>query len=388
MASQGNDKNVKLTASCLCKNHQFTTSVPSSTLPLQAWTCHCTSCRHITGALYTHDALWPGPTSDVTGSDLSAYQMTKNVALLFCGKCSTPMFWWERFEGQEECLDVLIGALEAEGREGKEVVRTVRNAYVGDTGDGGAALWLRSLAEGQEDIPTWKGKANESELLDPDWHMTPVKGKVEDPDEIPIVCHCRGVNLVLRRGDADFADMKREDLPFFVDPSDHKLLASFDACGSCRKSFGVNVMNWTFTLLKHIAFADRTPFPTTTLQLKDESSGEDRDERFGTLSYYKSSPDVQRYFCSRCSASVFYAVDDRPDMVDLAVGLLDSPDGARAESRLAWALGPPVTWKKEAKGQWREEFVAKLEGNTEAWRIRTGKEKIWLRADKERAAGS
>jgi hypothetical protein len=323
----------------------------------------------------------------ITSDGLSLYQMTKNVALLFCGQCSSPMFWWERFEGQPEVLDVLIGALE--GPENVELVSTVKHAFIDDTIDGGAAPWLRTMAPGQDSIPTWRAQAKTSELLDPKWHVSQAKVQERGPDEIPIVCHCQGVNLVLRRGDADFASRKREDLPFFVDPNDHKLLASFDGCNSCRKSFGINVMNWTFTLLKHIAFADTSQgndFPPTTIELKDAVSQQTRDERLGTLAFYASSPDVQRYFCSRCSASVFYAVDDRPEMVDLSVGLLDSPDGARAESRLTWALGPPITWKKDAKGTWREGFVATLEENTEAWRVATGREKLWLRADKERSA--
>ncbi|KAK0386907.1 hypothetical protein NLU13_5220 [Sarocladium strictum] len=386
MSTADSEGEIQLTASCLCQNHVFTTMVPLCSLPLEASTCHCTSCRRVSGALYTHDAAWPGPLEAVTGDGLSLYQMTKNVALLFCGRCSSPMFWWERYEGRPEALDVLVGALEGPGD--VQLIKTVRHAFIGDTVDGGAAPWLRTMGSGQEDIPMWMGKAGQSELLGPTWHTSHSKVSEPGPDEIPVACHCRGVNLVLRRGDAEFASRKREDLPFFVDPKDHQLLASFDACNSCRKSFGISVMNWTFTLLEHIAFADAsagTPFPTTTPELKAALSGQDRDERFGTLAYYASSPDVQRYFCSRCSASVFYAVDDRPQMVDLGIGLLDSPDGARAESRLAWALGPPVTWKGDAAGTWREDFVGKLEENTEAWRVATGREKLWLKADKERS---
>src|SRR5688572_25476860 len=102
MAAHVSQETVELTASCLCKNHVFTTSVPSSSLPLEASTCHCTSCRRVSGALYTHDTVWPGPMDPITSDGLSLYQMTKNVALLFCGQCSSPMFWWERFEGQPE----------------------------------------------------------------------------------------------------------------------------------------------------------------------------------------------------------------------------------------------------------------------------------------------
>ena len=391
MTPSNQDQSVDLKASCLCKTHVFTTAVPRSSLPLESWMCHCTSCRHVTGALYTHDAQWPGSLEPVIRAGLSSYQMTENVKLLFCGKCSTPMFWWEQFKGQPEVLDVLIGALECDAK--SEVVRTVRHGFVKDTKDGGATPWSTKLASDQEPIPMWSGAPNKSELIQPEWLDAHEGGHdaADDKglDELPIVCHCHGVNLILRRGKADFASTDRGKLPWFIEPDTHRALASFDACNSCRKSFGINVMNWTFALLKHISFAldagkDGT-IPVSTRELEAAVSNPKRDERYGTLQFYNSSEGVQRYFCSRCSASVFYAVHDRPDMVDLAIGLLDSPDGARAESRLAWCLGAPPVWKGSIDGTWRQPFADLLTENAEAWRLRTDRKINWLRAQREEA---
>jgi hypothetical protein len=151
-------------------------------------------------------------------------------------------------------------------------------------------------------------------------------------------------------------------------------------------SAGADIMSWTFALLKQIDFAgDSTgpSFPRSTLELKDAVESTDRDSRYGTLSMYRSSPDVQRYFCSRCSASVFYAVDDRPDLVDVAVGLLHSPDGARAESILAWHLGAKMMGEEDHKGGWREGFVNAVKETSEKWRLENGYPKTWARVKSE-----
>lgn len=78
-------------------------------------------------------------------------------------------------------------------------------------------------------------------------------------------------------------------------------------------------------------------------------------------------------------------VDDCLEMVDLSVGLFDLLDGVRVESRFIWVLGFFIMWKKDVKGIWREGFVVILEENMEVWRVVIGREKFWLRVDKERS---
>jgi hypothetical protein len=202
---------------------------------------------------------------------------------------------------------------------------------------------------------------------------------------------------VLHRPIADFAATQRSELPWFVDPATNKALAGFDSCDSCRLSSGIDVFNWTFVLLSHLAFPQLDPnkglhrlsgFPKSSIELKKAiaTKTQDRDPRLGTLAFYMSSPDVQRYFCSRCSACVFYAVDDRPAMVNVAIGVLDSQDGARAEGLLSWAFGGKMGWREDVVDGWREGFVEKIEAAAELWRIERGYPKNWRRMQKEEAA--
>ncbi|KAJ4302038.1 hypothetical protein N0V88_002172 [Collariella sp. IMI 366227] len=252
---------ITLLARCLCGTHTFPTTLPVSSLPLKVSACHCISCRHVTGALRSSDAVWPGPASDIADA-------------------------LREFEAMQK---------------------------------------------------------------------------------------------------------KGEELPFFVDPATHKLLASQDCCASCRIWSGSEVYNWTFSLLRHISIAgaDASEFPSSTAELRAAVEGKDgkpRDPRFGTLTFYASSPDVQRYHCGRCSASVFYAVDSRPSMVDIAVGVLNSPDGARAESVLSWAFGEAFSWKQDMEGTWREGILHAVERDLEQWRIERGYPKNWHRVAREKAA--
>lgn len=385
------DKPISLTAQCLCKAFSFTATITEADLPIKVTTCHCTSCRHNTGALYSSDALWPGDGSEIERSSLKRYVFTDLVSVLFCGTCSSPMFFQEKETASNTDLSygVFSGVLANLDIPG--LVEFQDHSFIGDTLDGGATPWLRSV-NGKEkpEVARWKERRNKSEALPHDWppaESLPDAAAQSELQGIPIRCRCRGVDFVLRNPVMEFSGKDKADLPWFVDPVTRKGLAGFDPCDTCRLSSGVDIFHWTFALLEQITFAGGDAFPASTPDLKVavSASAAQRDPRYGTLAYYASSPDVQRYFCSRCSACVFYAVDDRPSMVDVAVGLLDSPDGARAEGFCSWALGGRIVHREAVKGGWREELVRRIESEGEAWREERGYPKCWLRVAREAA---
>ncbi|KAL2146591.1 hypothetical protein VTI28DRAFT_3090 [Corynascus sepedonium] len=420
---------ITLKAQCLCRAQTFTTTVPVSSLPLKGSSCHCTSCRHVMGALRSSDAVWPGPREDiVTAADATAaaareapvlkrYAHSPRVNVLFCGCCGSGLFFeeWEnadearQFPGKASYL-VFTGILSVEGEQEKSqssplppVVRFEDHMFVGDTLDGGAACWLRNMnGEGQPATKIWLGRRNKSEEVPPGtiWpalenqptYEVNLKEVEGEKAIVPIRCHCGGIDLLLHAGKAqrEYAEKQTrgEELPRFVDPVTHKLLGSLDACDSCRIGGASEVYTWTFAQLKHISFAGADPhgFPENTTQLRAAiSAKESRDPRFGEISFYASSSDVQRYFCGRCSATLFYAVDERPDMVDVAVGLLDSPDGARAESALAWNFVKKMGSRNDMIATWREGMLYAVEKELEEFRIGRGYPKSWRRIALEQA---
>ncbi len=421
--------NITVTASCLCKALSFSTPpLPPSALPLKSSSCHCTSCRHVTGALRSSDAEWPGPPGEIQqaladaagesggkGAGLRRYRHSERVGVLFCGVCGAGLFFEERDEEAEGGVrySVFTGALSGVVSEGEGevpvLVRCEDHIFVGDTVDGGAVCWLRGMnGEGDEGPPVrvWLGARGASEEVPPGvrWpalesllgYEVGLKTAEGDRGNVPVRCHCGGVDLVLRAGELqrEFEEMQKkgEELPFLVDPVTHKMLASLDACESCRRCAGSELCNWTFSLLRHISFAagdEAGGFPQSTAELKtavEGTEGKRRDPRFGTLAFYISSPTVQRYFCGRCSAQVFYAVDSRPDLVDIAVGLLDSPDGARAESVLSWSFGGTTSWMQDMVGTWREPLWRAALKEVEEWRIARGYPKNWHRVAREQQA--
>ncbi|KAK2050081.1 hypothetical protein LZ31DRAFT_537898 [Colletotrichum somersetense] len=347
---------------CLCKAYTFAASVAKSALPLKAVCCHCTSCRSLTGSLYSSCAQWPNPSEDLSG--LKKYSYSKHTDVFSCGTCSTKLFC--RVSTTGPGTYVVTGALEnAPG-----LVRYSAHLFVGDTIDGGASRWLPRFEHG-EPVPRWN-QARGSRELPPDWPISmaipvprhPLKAS---PAVTPLHCHCKGVRLLLRSAVHLEADPALDSTSTCIDTETLKFKASLDSCDSCRITYGSDVSAWTFAPLTHIDFdygdepaSGLSGFPKTVAALKQAiSSAGKKDFRLGTLEVFNSSPDVERYFCSTCFANVFYAVRDRENMVNIAIGLLDHPDGARAEGLLAWSYGK-VGWEAEVAGGWREKLASSV----------------------------
>ncbi|KAI3537520.1 amino acid adenylation domain-containing protein [Colletotrichum filicis] len=254
------------------------------------------------------------------------------------------------------------------------LVKYDNHMFIGDTIDGGLAPWLPKEENG-DPVKRWKGHRN-SEEVPFDWPVsksisTARRNASPFPTSTLFHCHCKGVRLSLRSAADLEADPAKESTSTCVDPNTLKFKACSDSCNSCRQHFGSDIIAWTFAPLTHINFSTEaasapSQFPQTIVKLKEAVLSKTKDPRLGTLAVYNSSPEVERYSCSVCSASIFYAVYDREDMVDIAVGLLDHPDGARAEGLLAWNYGL-LGWTADAAGGWREKLVARTKASMKEW---------------------
>lgn len=372
------DSTLALTAHCLCKTNIFTTKVSRSKFPLPAPICHCWSCRHVTGALYTSSARWPESRSNVDLSKLRVYSFTPRVNLLFCPTCSTPMFW-EMLNEPGKPLGVLPGTLK---NDGVTPIRFVEQSFVDDTIDGGASVWLQNANGDGSQCKRFKFEEESADTGDelpsnwpPESELIGFEKKTED--SMPIRCRCRGVDLILHRG--DYTGTKKEDLPWNVDPETHKLSTVFCGCDSCRLQGGIDLWYWAFVELKHLSASDGvTPFPRSKNELK--ACIDKGDPLVGSLAYHASTTraGVLRFFCNTCSATVFFAEDDRPGLLDVSVGLFDAPDGARAEGFLSWSFGE-IDFKSDADGGWRARHFEGVEMEAEKWRRARGYPKNWRR---------
>lgn len=282
------------------------------------------------------------------------------------------MFFADRIE-KDRLLGVLTGVLT---NEDVDLIKWGNHIFVEETLDGGATVWLKHNVDGSE-VKRFKldDRRKGPEELSSNWPpAAQLTGyEIRKEDSVPIRCKCGGVDFVLHQG--DYANIEEKDVPYNIDPKTHKLLASLCPCDSCRLQAGVDTMTWTFADMKNISFANGdASFPDSAPKLKKRV--DENDPAFGTLKYYASSSGVERYFCGRCSACIFYATDERPQIVDIAIGVLRASDGARAEGFLSWPYGSRPEFIEDGNGGWREGVYTRVLQDTEEYRISRGYPKI------------
>ncbi|KAF2444479.1 hypothetical protein P171DRAFT_389262, partial [Karstenula rhodostoma CBS 690.94] len=294
-------------ALCHCKSSQLSFTVPTSSLPLPAYFCHCSICRRTHGTLCTIHAKIPPPKVDL--NTFTAYNSTPTVQKLFCSTCGAHMLD-NAHEEDGEAWFVEISMVDAD----ESTWNFESHHFLENTKDGGLSTWLPEI--GGKALRMWKrGSPSESEFVQPP-KLT--ANPSTQGGKLKAHCHCGGVEFHISppRGDE-----LHKDSPDNMTPKDKtKWYALVDACNSCRLISGCAVIGWAFPEKSHITLADGSPYRPL----------------FGTLKAYKSSMDVDRTFCDTCGAVVTYTCGDRPNFVDVAVGLLDAESGVRAEEWLEW----------------------------------------------------
>ncbi|RLL97218.1 hypothetical protein CFD26_106980 [Aspergillus turcosus] len=181
---------------------------------------------------------------------------------------------------------------------------TKRHIYTGPTLDGGLAEWLPRT--GEKEMIVWNPPAD---TID---HPQEIDGK------LLAQCDCGGVSFRISRPTQDILDDPKMRGKWVSPVDETKWIACLDACDTCRLTDGAHVMAWTFI-----------PKKLVTPAIPD-------DLILGSSKGYVSSKGVRRTFCGICGATVFYDCDGREDIVDVAMGLLRAPEGARAENWVTW----------------------------------------------------
>jgi len=267
---------------------------------------------------------------------------------------------WGVFKDEKLPLLVATGALENIACD-TEVVKWAPQGFVGDTIDGGASHWLKSINTSGPKLKSFKcsPRGDDAEELPADWPTQPHTSE-EKQDTLLIRCKCQGVHFLLHHNDYD--GVKNEDLTWNVNPTTRKIKAELCGCDSCRLQGGTDVCYWTYSDMQNISFLSdkgETGFPSDMDGLS--ALIDEHDPRVGSLKYYRSSPNVCRYFCGTCSATIFYANKKRPHLIDIAVGVLEAKDGARAEGMLWWPFERGIGSKEDANGGWREGVFGRIE---------------------------
>ncbi|KAK0619377.1 hypothetical protein B0T14DRAFT_519180 [Immersiella caudata] len=410
-----------LTAQCLCKAHTFSANLSDTDLPLESSCCHCTSCRHSSGALFTCDVRWPGDPADIHASSLKWYHFSAGTNILFCNECGKAVFYEQKIQGDlmgeideedqsvqprgqgqerhdtekkndggeetrkredrdedESTMEVSVRGKGGEGEgqkggdgnvnqgredidEGKDVatkrniktrgkaygvftntihftasdgnipmrrdqvVQITEHIFVGDTLDGGLTPFLSG-----PNVRVWLGRREQSqEIVFPRLWPSPAPNSSSPPDDMPIRCHCKGVDFVFDAREALALD-KNEDGSIEA----RRMEGILDGW----ESRVLDVMPWVVIPLKHIGLGVEgeglADFPGTTPTLR--ITVDQLSPKIGTLKYYVTSSRTLRFFCGGCSAVVFLAEEENAEAVKVAAGLLGSPDGAMARGIVSW----------------------------------------------------
>ncbi|KAI7221421.1 hypothetical protein KC343_g8312 [Hortaea werneckii] len=214
-------------------------------------------------------------------------------------------------------------------------VEAARHIFVADTLDEGFADFLRDV-NGQA-IERWPQHFGKNERMPLHWRdpERSRRGHPEHPNVLHAYCKCEGVSFYISRPSAASTEVTAEwpdvmipehdtgDKPppaaWWLRGNGTKYLAGLCTCDSCRLAAGMEWVQWAFVPTASITLdpAGRNPFPSET------------PFSFGTLKHYRSSAQATRYFC------------------DVAVGLLDAAEGARAEDWLEWRT-ERVSYREDA----------------------------------------
>lgn len=241
--------------------------------------------------------------------------------------------------------DIMSGSLEkAEG-----VFEFQGHEFIADTVDGGFTDFLTSIAGKQ--LPRWSYRRERSDQLPLFWR-SPDRPSIESPTTDPVHCHCKcgGVEFWIARPSERSKNAKSElpdltlpyhssqpraaDETWWLVDGEKKFMAGVCCCNECRLDSGCEWVEWAFV-------------PTVDISLDAEGKKPydlpfGSETGWGTLKGYQSTKkgkSVWRYHCSKCAAMVFFTCDERTDLIDVAVGLLDAPEGARAELLLEFWTG-------------------------------------------------
>jgi hypothetical protein len=238
----------------------------------------------------------------------------------------------------------------------------VKHDHVSDTLDGGLAPFI-TVAEKDTEVPQQVG----SDISDTAGESPRSSNRGTSletwlDEKLEAFCHCGTVRFYITRPDGSsrnphsgFPDLmipfksgapeikNAGDQKWWLRPEDSTApthyMAGTCACKSCRLISGFEIQAWAFVPRSNIIFH----IPATMNPAADTSGSDDHLVPLdfsalpaNILRTYESSPGVLRESCVNCGATVFWHDKWRPELIDVSVGLLDAPEGSRAESWLEW----------------------------------------------------
>ncbi len=349
-------------ATCLCGRIQESLQLASS-VPVEGYTCSCNSCRYCTGVLYL--SALPLKIRPTFADKLQEYRSSSKVSRYFCGTCGSHVLLLLTKDSSWDLASGVVERLVGPQCLPMQLEQYTRHEFVGDTVDGGLTVCLAAFRG--EKIPLFMQGPDEepvtfvpgqrrspfvshSDVTEASAGQTEISTGTASPSSTKLLasCHCGGVQFNITRPTEGSSELSApwpdlivpsssghsnnpDDAKWWLRAGGSKFLAGTCACRSCRLESGVPIQTWTFVPKINI----------------EQLSGSALDFKMGTLEQYISSPGCYREFCRTCGATIFWHCEERPELIDVSVGILRSLEGSRAEDWLEWWTDR-VSFKEEA----------------------------------------
>ncbi|GAB7323792.1 hypothetical protein MBLNU13_g07246t1 [Cladosporium sp. NU13] len=364
-------------ATCLCGDAAHDITLPSNAFPIPTYFCSCRSCRHMTGTMFLSTAFLPPnyqPSSSLLGK-LTSFKFSDRITSYFCKRCGSIMLSFcvpkPSNTYRSESWDVMTGTLEAfDG-----ILDPKGYEYIHDTRDGGISDFMPTLND--RSLERWSHDIDTSPQLPLYWRDPSIPKDSLTPTttaRLPAHCKCNSITFYIARPSLQSAHATRSypdllvpchssqaknlentpahDEPWHLRASQTKFLAGLCSCTSCRLASGQEITAWAFVPLVDISLDVEGQVP---LELSTVTGTGGAAPTLGSLQTYHSSDGVTRSFCSVCGAIVFFAMSEpgqtpATTILDVAVGLLDAHEGARAEDWLEWCTSR-LSFREDAVGR-------------------------------------
>lgn len=302
--------------------------------------CHCSVCRLVHGApccfhVPLDQGIKPEFIAPSSIDNLTTYEHPTALSTrYFCSTCGCHI----GDRGHDDDGWVISNSIFDSNKHEQGIWELFAHCFASSTADGGLSTLISEIDGRQLKMVDPESSAD-SKLADKQPMQTSDK-------ELLAQCHCGGVSFTISRPSEEFIASPASQ--GWLHPTDKsKWLACWDLCDDCRLVTGTHVIGWMFVPLDHIS-----PPPPA-------------DFMIGSSKAYRSGEGVLRTFCKTCGATVSYSCSERPQIVDVAVGILRAPEGVMAENWALWRSGR-LAWPQSGL-DYHEGFARALIEGTKQW---------------------
>jgi hypothetical protein len=326
--------------------------------------CHCYQCRVSTGALaVVLTPLSSGPPLEVLGKLRAHHASRPRDTRYFCATCGCHCFvldqsgrWYVLGGIFDHDVDSnqdtgALGSLDNQIKLHQNVDETLDcglSSILAQMGGRSVPIWSKSAPKEEQEVPHHALAGDMDDLAAAALSKAKRSRREPSSEYMSATCACGGVDLRLKRANysRDSASSARY---IATDPRRYKTYMC--ACRSCRLATGVSLVPWTLIPPANVLNAHTLEPVTFGAAALDVAANEKLN-----LTHYRSSEEVYRSFCSGCGATVFYWNRERPDELDMTVGIMRSDDGSLALQWLDWIWGrcsfPEEATDKELCDAW------------------------------------